>query len=299
VITVVLKGGLGNQLFQFAIGRRLAVGRDTDLSFDLSWFGNELPNETPRSYALAPYELDVSLDGARHPSSRPHARTRIGRFLARRDELLIKEKGQGYDPAVLDAPDGSLLDGYWQSEKYFLDIASRVREELTLPNPPDAVNANVLSRIEAPRSVGVHIRRGDYVTNPHTHAFHGIPTVDWYRLAVDLVANRVSNVELFVFSDDPDWSEAHFRPGYPTTYIRHNGPAAHEDLRLLAACSHHVLSNSSFSWWGAWLGERPSQVVVAPSPWFRRASARARDVVPARWITIPMDASSLEPQALT
>jgi glycosyl transferase family 11 len=299
VITVKLRGGLGNQLFQFALGRSLAVRRDTDLSFDLRWFGNELPGETPRMYALEPYELNASLDGASHPSSRPDPKTRIGRFLARRDPLLVKQRGQDYDQSVLDAPDGSLLDGYWQSEKYFLEIATRVREELTLPNSPDAVNADLLSRIDSPRSVGVHIRRGDYVTNLHAQAFHGLPGVEWYRLAVDLIATQAGGIELFVFSDDPDWSEAELRPDHPTTYVRHNGPAAHEDLRLLSACSHHVLSNSSFSWWGAWLGEKPDQLAVAPSPWFRRAPAATRDVVPARWITLPMDASSLEPQALT
>ena len=297
VITVALKGGLGNQLFQFALGRRLAVGRDADLSFDLSWFGNELATETPRTYALAPYELDVSLDGAHHPSSRPTPKTRIGRFLRRRDALLISQSRPGYDSAVLDAPDGALLDGYWQSERYFLDVARRIREELSLSNPPEGNNADLLSRIESPSSVGIHIRRGDYLTNRQARAFHGMPGTDWYRRAVDLIATRIDGVELFVFSDDPDWSEAEFRPEHPTTYIRHNRRAPHEDLRLLAGCSHHVLANSSFSWWGAWLGEKPGQHAVAPSPWFRNAPGAHRDVVPARWTTLPMDVSSLQPQA--
>lgn len=297
MITVTLRGGLGNQLFQYAVGRGLAVRRNTGLSFDLSWFGRHLANETPRAYALQPYELDVSLDGARHPSVRPVPKTRLGRFLARRDALLFKQAGQGYDPAVLDAPDGSLLDGYWQSEKYFLNVSARVREELTPADPPAGRNADLLSRIHSQLSVGIHIRRGDYVTNKHAYAFHGMPEVDWYRRAVDLIATRIGGAELFVFSDDPDWSEAEFRPEHPTTYVRHNGHAAHEDLRLLAACSHHILANSSFSWWGAWLGEKPGQLAVAPNPWYRNVPGATGDVVPARWITLPIDASSLQPQA--
>ncbi len=296
MVTVALKGGLGNQLFQFALGRRLALKHDADLSFDLRWFGNELAVETPRTYGLGPYGLEVSLDGDHHPSSRPIPKSRVGRLLHRRDTRLVKQAGQGFEPAVLDAPDGSLLDGYWQSEKYFLDAALQIREDLTLLTSPGGVNADLLSRIDSQRSVGIHIRRGDYVTSPHAHAFHGMPGVAWYRRAVDLVAARVAEIELFVFSDDPEWSEANFQPHYPTTYIRHNGLAPHEDLRLLAACNHHILANSSFSWWGAWLGDKPGQLVVAPDPWFRNASAATQDVVPRRWIALPVDISSLQPQ---
>ena len=297
MITVKLRGGLGNQLFQFALGRSLALRRNTGLGFDLSWFGNELAIDTPRPYALEPYDLDVSLDGADHPSSRPDPKTRIGRLLASRDARLIKQRGHGYDPAVMSAPDGCLLDGYWQSEKYFVDAAPTVREELALPSPTDPRNSDLLSRISSEHSVGVHIRRGDYVTNRRTHAFHGMPTVDWYRSAVDRVAARVDGIELFVFSDDPDWVLAEFRHDHPTTYVRHNGQAAHEDLRLLAACSHHILSNSSFSWWGAWLGEKPGQIAIAPTPWIRRAPAATQDVVPDRWVTLPMDLAPLQRQA--
>ena len=298
LITVVLKGGLGNQLFQFALGRHVAVRRGTGLSLDLSWFGNELSIETPRAYQLAPYELDVSLDGASHPSSGPPPRTRVGRFLARRRARLIRQAGSGFDASVLDAPDGSLLDGYWQSEKYFQGIADRIRAEVTLPNPPRGANATTLSRIEGSRrAVGLHVRRGDYMTNRHARDFHGTPGVEWYRRAVELIAGRVGDPELFVFSDDPDWSERELRPHHPATYVRHNPNAPHEDLRLLAACRHHVLANSSFSWWGAWLGGGDDQIAVAPSPWFRKVPEATGDVVPSRWITLPIDAASLHSQA--
>ena len=98
-----------------------------------------------------------------------------------------------------------------------------------------------------------------------------MPGTDWYRRAVGLIADRVGGIELFVFSDDLDWAEAELRLDHPTTYVSHNRGAAHEDLRLLAGCRHHVLANSSFSWWGAWLGENPGQIAVAPSPWIRNA----------------------------
>jgi hypothetical protein len=124
-----------------------------------------------------------------------------------------------------------------------------------------------------------------------------MPGVRWYHSAVDLIGGRVPGAELFVFSDDPEWSEANFQPEYPTTYVSDDGGDPHEDLRLLAACGHHVLSNSSFSWWGAWLGETSDQIAIAPHPWFRRVPAATREVVPARWITLPLDMSAQKPQA--
>lgn len=295
VITVVLKGGLGNQLFQFAAGRHVAFRRGTGLAFDLSRLGTGPPNETARAYALAQYGLDVSLDGARHPSSARQPRTRLGRLLARRDPSRIREVGKAFDPTVLDAPDGTLLDGFWQSERYFASIGPTVRRELALPRPPAGANASLLARIRSSRSsLGVHIRRGDYVTNANARAFHGGPGIAWYCRAVELIGARVAGLELFVFSDDPAWSEANFVPPFPTTFVRHNGDAPHEDLRLMSTCGHHVIANSSFSWWAAWLGERAEQIVVAPSPWFRLAAANTPDLVPQRWITLPIDVSTAQ-----
>lgn len=286
MITVALKGGLGNQMFQYAVGKHVALRRCTSLALHLGWFGNERGGETRRSYALGPFGLGVPLDGADIWGSRAEPRTALSRWAGRRDPRVVQQPGQAYFPDALSAPNNSLLVGYWQSERYFAEIGEIIRADFTLASPPPDADTELSKYIREVGAIGVHVRRGDYITSSSARAFHGVPGVRWYETAVDLIAARVGPVELVVFSDDPDWCEAELRLAWPTTYIRHHLTEPHEDLRLLSTCRHHVIANSSFGWWGAWLGQAPGQVVVAPSPWFRHRGADSRDVIPERWVAL-------------
>ena len=183
----------------------------------------------------------------------------------------------------LSLGDGAYLDGYWQSERYFAEVAQVARAEFALRRPPDAENQRMLDAIRGAEAVGIHARRGDYVTDARTRDVHGHAPAEYYAAAVARIRSLVRAPAFFVFSDDPAWAAQHLRVDPATVIVGHNDAGRdYEDLRLMSACRHHIIANSTFSWWAAWLGERPGQRVIAPRHWFRDGPD-ARDLVPARW----------------
>ena len=143
------------------------------------------------------------------------------------------------------------LAGFWQREEYFSEIADVIRKEFTFREPPDAQNAETLREIATSgNAVCVHVRRGDYL-EPQMHAFFGLCGLDYYRQAMELMRGRVNGPRFFLFSDDPAWARGHLHIDDRTRLVDHNvGGQDHEDLRLMAACRHFIIANSSFSWWG-------------------------------------------------
>lgn len=291
MVIVTMMGGLGNQMFQYAAGRHLSLRLNTRLAFDL----RALLDRTPReNFTFREYELDVfgipateapaAALGRFTPSYRPPAWRRLLHRLGGPPATYRKvvERGIAFDPAVLEQRGNLLLSGYWQSEKYFAGAAATVRDDFRFRAAPGDENAALARAIGSVEAVSIHVRRGDYLTN----AFHGLCSLAYYREAVALVAGRVSNPCFFVFSDDPQWVQQHLALPYPVTYVTHNQQRSHLDLQLMSLCRHHIIANSSFSWWGAWLGNHPGKVVVAPRRWFSDESIDTSDLVPAGWCRI-------------
>lgn len=293
VITRLI-GGLGNQLFQYAAGRRLAHVHGAELKMDLSGLSNP-GYRTVRHYELESFGVKQAfatskeLEKFTQPYS-PLTRilNRITRRSIRLPESYIREAHYHFDMRILDMPDGVYLDGYWQSERYFADVADVIRADLTITAPAEGRNLELLEQIESCNAVSVHVRRGDYVSDKNTADYHGTCGLDYYHRAIQYVANATVKPDLFIFSDDPDWVRVNLNVPYPLTIVDHNGPErCVEDLRLMSACRHHILANSSFSWWGAWLDPRPEKIVVAPKQWFRRTDMNTVDLLPAGWIRLP------------
>jgi hypothetical protein len=143
-----------------------------------------------------------------------------------------------------------------------------------------------MSRIGDCQSVSLHVRRGDYATHARTRAVLGILPLDYYRAAIDYVAGRTESPELFIFSDDIPWAREHLDIPFPCHYIDHNkGPESYNDMRLMSVCRHHIIANSSFSWWGAWLNPAPDKIVVAPRRWFANGWS-IEDLIPAAWVSL-------------
>lgn len=281
-----LIGGLGNQMFQYAAGRALARRRGVPFRIDRRAFADY------RTHAFGMDCFQAELADApadQLPGAVRESRlNRLLRPLLRAPMKVYAEKAFTFDAEVLALPDGTYLDGYWQSEKYFADAADVVRADFTVRHAPSPANQRWLEHIRASNSVSLHVRRGDYVTNPSAAAVHGTCDLDYYRRAVQHVA-QASGVEpvVFVFSDDPDWVAANLQLSCPMHLVRDNDAATnYEDLRLMTACRHHVIANSSFSWWGAWLDPRPEAIVVAPQRWFAAGTPDARDLVPQRWVRL-------------
>lgn len=292
MVVARLHGGTGNQLFQYAAGRTLAERHGVELAFDTSLLDRKFDNVTPRSYALGSFrvsqriatESEIDALQARGLGVSGLVRKAVARVGPTKWRTTFYERSTRFDPAFYDLGSDVYLAGYFQSEKYFATIRQILVEEVRLARPVSPVTSEFQSRIEDEgTSVSLHFRRGDYVTNPAAAAHHGVLSVEYHRCAVREIAGSVRNPHFFVFSDDPDWAEEHLDLGYPATIVRGDGKTDAEDLMLIAACRHHIISNSSFSWWGAWLSDSDDKIVVAPRNWFANPEIDTSDIVPASW----------------
>jgi len=287
MITSRLIGGLGNQMFQYAAARALALRVSTDLMLDTRAF----IDYKVHSYGLDWFSIqadvidNVSFTTLRHDSFLKRVGRRFGVGLGKNVYL---EKGFSFDPAVLLLKDGACLEGYWQSERYFADFSDQIRADLTVITPPNDENLSWLERIRSGTSISIHVRRGDYVTNPSANTVHGLCDLDYYRRAAAYVAGKLEGeAKFYVFSDDPEWVRENLELPYEMHYVNHNDASRnYEDLRLMSNCSHHIIANSSFSWWGAWLNPSSSKIVVAPKKWFRDESVDTCDLIPSTWIRL-------------
>jgi len=297
MIIVRLIGGLGNQMFQYAAGRRLAKMHGVPLKLDTGWFDYIPPDDTARRYALGGFDIvEDFADAAEIRALTGESDSKVlnwlrdllvayGLFACRRG--VVKEKFFSFDDTVLTLQDNSYLIGYWQSDRYFSDVADVLRQEFSVKEPLVGRNFEIADHIRNSCSVSIHVRRGDYITNPEIARFHGNCGLDYYQRCIDELTSIVPNPHYFVFSDDPVWIREHLNIKYPTTYVDHNDSSkAYEDLRLMSFCRHNIIANSSFSWWGAWLNSNPSKLVFAPRRWFNRPDIETKDLFPSTWIRL-------------
>lgn len=294
-VTVTLCGGLGNQLFQYATARAVAMRCNAALRLDLSWFDEVLatPNVTPRKYALAPFFLPVHLAHAKPMDRRRFDRlsfffARVGRRLGfgAKDNRFAEESFR-FDERVLQLQAPAWLIGYWQSPRYFSDVASQIRQEIGTQRELTDACVALLKKIRATDSICIHIRRGDYVTNKDASSFHGLCSLDYYKNGVSHVKRGLDSPHGFVFSDDPAWARENLELGIDFTVVEANSvEEPHLDLWLMSACQHFVIANSSLSWWGAWLAIGSSKRVVAPKRWFTNSDIDTRDLIPDDWIRL-------------
>jgi len=296
-IWVQLQGGLGNQMFQYAAGRALACRHRARLGLDLSWFG-DMAGATPRAYSLDSFPLCEGLSISKLAVGAAEPTRGWRRLLSRRRSdpvtpfrlAVIDETDARSAEAFAALPEHVLLSGYWQSELYFRSIAETLVAEFAFPPLPSGQARDLGHRIgQATNPVAVHVRRGDYVSSERARSLHGgCCTPAYYRKAIGLLCSRMVRPDLFIFSDDPDWVRANFdfcgNPGEVVDLTSQAG-APHHDMQLMALCRHHVIANSSFSWWGAWLS-RTRGIVCAPARWFADAPDDQPERCPADWIRI-------------
>lgn len=289
-VIVALKGGLGNQIFEYCAGLALAQRLQLPLVLDVSAYAD--PRE--RHFALAPFALpEAVVERDTHIWSRGSFVDRVFRKLAsklgaRRCGLpVLQEQGFGYDVRFDTLTGPALLDGYFQSPCYFSSLPDQVRARFAQPRDLSVASQSMLDQIRASDAICVHVRRGDYVSNPVANKTHGLCGMDYYHRGLEQVGAGLTQPHCFVFSDDTQWVRENMRLPYPMTVVDINGEdAAHEDLWLMAACRSFVIANSSLSWWGAWLGAHPAKRVVAPLQWFKGSDRDTSDLLPTDWIRI-------------
>lgn len=288
-----LIGGLGNQMFQYAVGRALAGHMHTPLLLDVSGFVH---------YDLRRYELDgfnikakpaseeelarLGVKAGVKPSMYERAMRKLG---IRREPSILREASFTYDARIETVEAPLYLDGYWQSERYFAAIRPQLLQEFSLKDSWGSANDALAEQIglAGDGAVSLHVRRGDYVNNAQTAQYHGVCSLDYYRQAVAYIVARVAAPHFFVFSDDHAWVSENLDTGCPTTFVQTNSPdQGIFDMALMKTCRHHIIANSSFSWWGAWLNANDEKIVVAPQRWFNEASKDTSDLIPAGWVRL-------------
>ena len=279
-------------MFQYAFGRALSLKNKTELLIDISSF----EKDSLRNYNLFPFNIVENFVG----------KDDLNRVIKQNEEsyysflkkisikitsgtpiVHYKEKYFHYDPLVIKLPNNIYLDGYWQSASYFEKYDQIIRTDFKFKSEPDSHNESIGLKILKENSICVHIRRGDYVTNPDAYIIHGICEKDYYIKAIKFIINRTIHPHLFIFSDDPEWAKRNIDINAPLYFISHNNATKnYEDLRLMSLCKHHIIANSTFSWWGAWLGKKENQIVIAPDPWFDDPKLNAKDIYCENWIKI-------------
>lgn len=318
MIIVRLVGGLGNQMFQYAMGRSLALRKNTELKLDKSWLGKKFSTGTYREYMLDVRNIQENFATAEELKRVKNGDNGIAaRFLLWilgkefpvfkikqiKNYLVARLLGKEtpfyaqpvvnerfyyvFDPDILKVNKDVYLQGYWNNEKYFKDIKDTIRKEFEVKTPPTKENQAMLEKIKDCNAVSIHIRRSDYVTDPVTKKLHNTFNMDYYQKAVKIIASRVGDPHFFAFSDDIAWVKKNLKIKYPITYVDYNDiPHGYEDMRLMSSCKHNIIANSSFSWWGAWLNPNPDKIVIAPLKWLNDPNIDTSDVTPKSWIRI-------------
>lgn len=283
LVTSVIDGGIGNQMFQYAAARALSFRIGADLALDV----RRLNQRGHRSFDLASFTLTsacqvVTAGAPRRPPGK------FGRLV--RATLGIRdyysEKSFAYDPDILGLSAPVTLDGYFQSERYFNAEAALIRADFQpKASLADGIERLAGSVLPSGASVSLHVRRGDYV-EAKNQAFHGLTPLTYYDRALARLSERVTIMPtICVFTDDPGWVRANLSLPAGTRYVSEHTSTALEDLALMSRCSHHITANSSFSWWGAWLNPRADKIVITPSQWFQpSAGLDTRDLRPPGWL---------------
>ena len=274
MIVVRISDGLGNQMFQYAFGRALSLKHGVSLHLDVSNFDSK---KEKREYSLDKFPI--------------HAKTvlKTQLFFIRAFYFLsgkfFKERTPRFSTDISKQTSG-FFKGHWQSEKYFREYTEIIRKDfgVIVTNKNGLVMKDSIEKsIETP--VSIHIRRGDYALNGHLTKKHGLIAISYYKEALAYITNQIgNNIHVFVFSDDIAWVKDNLHlENIPMTYVSGNNIPPEEELLLMSSCKHHVIANSSYSWWGAWLNPHTDKIIIAPKKWYA-SGIDSDDLIPENWI---------------
>lgn len=298
MILIKLQGGLGNQMFQYALGRALSLKHNVPLKLDLSTYTKGgFPGDTPRSFVLNNYAIHADI--ATDTEIKGFTTISSSRILKKLSSILqriswlpksryVAEQGQWYHPDLHYKAPSTYYFGFWQSPHYFEDYSDIIRSDFTLLNEPSAVYARTQTTIlNETLAVSLHIRRGDFVTNLTSLKDVGVCGIEYYERAMAYTQAKIGTPHFFVFSDDIPWAKEHLPTQYgPITFVSDVSLKDFEELLLMKECRHHIIANSSFSWWAAWLDPRKDKIVVRPEQWFVNPNFLTKDYLPPSWTAL-------------
>ena len=297
-MSIIIKtiGGLGNQLFQYAFGKTVSKKLGVNLLLDID---TSVIYQGLRVHKFCLRSFHTKVEEAKNSNVygfvwlRRHKRIfnflyhslRLKKFTS---SFYFPEKKFSFDENVFKQKDNMYFDGFWQTEKYFKDIKNELRKEFTIVEPLSDYSKNISNEIKKTNAISLHVRRTDYVTHSISNEFHGVCSPQYYSNTIKYMTDRIESPHFFIFSDDYDWVVENFKSlKYPITFIKNGPEKNYEDLTLMSQCKHHIIANSSFSWWGAWLNPEKNKIVIAPKQWHKNApKINTVDLLPDDWIRL-------------
>jgi len=256
-------GGLGNQMFQYAIARSIAVKNNDSFRLDISDFDNySLHN----GYRLNLFNINAEVAMQDDITSLKGKVSLVYKVLKKLKLYKVNTYYKEKEITILDQNvfkyNDIYLDGYWQNELYFNDVRDLLLKEFTLKAGITSTLIPTLDKIESSESVSIHVRRGDYLNHPDV----GVLDIDYYKRAIKLILDRTQSPAFFVFSNDIEWCKENFDFIDNCQFVQQVGTEL-DDMTLMSKCTHNIIANSSFSWWGAWLNNKKDRIIIAPKKW--------------------------------
>ena len=297
MIIIRLQGGLGNQMFQYAAAAALANQHKCKLLADISCLTQTScikEGFTPRLYELGIFKnlnAFIASESITQSFLKVPKKNKLLQKLGLLHEKKYEETTFTYNDDFFLLRPNVLVEGYFQSEKYFSRIGEIIRQNFLFPDlQPDDLNITLLKQINSTSAVSVHVRRGDYLKDPLTNAFHGTCNIEYYRKAFEYMKQQCSDVIFVFFSDDQSWVKETFMQQLSGSILVENNSESDnwKDMYLMSKCNHHIIANSSFSWWGAWLNNKADKIVIAPENWFadKEKNEQTHDNIPPSWIRL-------------
>jgi len=288
---VLIYGGLGNQMFQYALNTALnQKGGKSKILFS-NFFYDDYHNGFNLKQA---FKLKLPFPSILYSFILMHGgllyknkiaayffRKLITKYRKKKYTIYTEKVEFLYDETVFHKT-SSLLIGVWQVEAYFKDISEIIRREFLFKKPKDARNRKLIQEINTCNSVSIHIRRGDYLTSKRTELFTVFKNETYYINAIDYINKRIENPHYYIFSDDIQWVKENLKIAN-CTFVDHNkGKNSYIDMYLMSLCKHNIIANSTFSWWGGWLNNNKNKMVIIPECWLNTKDCPG--IYPSEWI---------------
>jgi len=288
---VKIQGGLGNQLFQYAIGLELSKNNECEFYLDTKWFENK-NNDTSRNFMLDKFKINYKIATDYQINKFINHSSLFNKIIDRAKNYFyplkfrkyIFEIENNFEPKILQLKDNFYLDGTWMNENYFISVANDVRKLYT--NRPQLNNyyEQIENLINTTNSVCVHIRRGDYANNPNTLKYHGLTSLEYYENTISFMSKKIDNPQFYFFSDDIDWVKINFKNTPNSIFVSSEfNESDLQEFYLMTICKNQIIANSTFSWWAAWLNSNPSKLICAPKRW-SSVVLDSKCLIPDNWI---------------
>jgi hypothetical protein len=281
-----MKGGLGNQLFQYALGRRLAIVNNDILKIDISGLsGRGGKKYISRNFMLDKFNIKAELASERECANLKYPHGLISYCSVLIKNFFGKNNQVTFNKNIFEIKKDCYLDGFWQSPLYFNCIRDILLNELTPKNKIYIESLYLYKKIDSLNSVSLHVRRGDYIENIKARRQIGECSLEYYKTAINKIKSVVKDAVFYVFSDDLNWAAKNFKDFPEIKFMSMDNIDDVEQFWLMKSCKHNIISNSSYSWWAAWLNSNENKVVVAPKNWFNKLPYDP-DLLPSSWVLL-------------